>query len=234
MRLFRSLVLACLCVVVPASVFAITKDPLSVKLPPLEILPGAEWYWVGEKMALNGVPMSVKMFSYKGKPEDIVRFYQSYWRGLGNGKQNVQHLGKRTILGFQLDEFYYSIQFEEEDGLIKGKAVVTPTPLNIQASKKTTLPIPARSRVHSRIESLDFGRREETLAGESDFDIGYVVDFYKSQLGGEGWQLFSSSGDQRNSAVLSFQRGGELLQLTAKALQHSNSQKTQFLIHWLK
>lgn len=235
MRLIRSLLFACLLVLTSASVFAFTQDPLSVKLPPLDILPGAKWHWVGEKMALNGVPMSVKMFTYKGKQEDIIRFYESYWRGLGNGKQNKQRLGDRTILGFQLDEFYYSVQFDEvKPGVIQGKAVVTPTPLNIQVSKKTTLPIPPRSKIHSRIESLDFGRREESVAGESNFDVGYVTDFYKKQLTSDRWQLFSSSGDQRNSVVLSFQRDSELLQLTAKALQQSNSQKTQFLIHWLK
>ena len=216
------------------SAWAFSKDPLTVRLPGVEIMPGAEWYWVGEHMAVDGVPMAIKMFSYRGKAEDVVRFYQSTWKGKGHGKQSERKFGNRFILGYELDGYYYTIQFEETGGLVEGKAVVTPTPLNYRSSRRSELPVPPRARVLSKVESLDLGRREETLSLDCDFDDAYVVDFYKSQLTSDGWQVFSVSGDLRNSAVVSFQRRSELLQLTAKGLQHDNSQSTQLLIHWLK
>lgn len=213
---------------------AFSQDPLTVRLPGLEMMPNTEWFWVGEHMAINGVPMAVKMFTYRGSSDDVIQFYRSVWKGKGHGKLKERKFGDRVVLGYELDGFYYTVQFHETPGLIQGKAVVTPTPLNYKSSKKSSLPIPPRSRVLSKVESLDLGRREETLSIESKFDVSYVVDFYKRQLGDDNWQLFSASGNQRDSAVISFQRGSELLQLTAKRLQHNNSHPTQLLIHWIK
>ena len=227
-------VLTCFFVVAGKPVYAISRDPLTVSLPQIQIMPGAQWYWVGEHMALNGMPMSIKMFTYRGKIEDVVSFYLSYWKSLGNGKINQNTFGSKKILGYELDGFYYSVQFESAQGVVQGKAVVTPTPLNYSTSKKSTLPIPPRTTVLSKVESLDYGRREETLSMQANIGISYVVEYYKDQLPQDGWKLFSSNGDMQNSVVLSFQRDGELLQLTATALQHNNSLQCQFLIHWIK
>lgn len=214
--------------------FSLSKDPLSVALPEIEIMPGAEWYWVGRQMALNGIPMSIKMFTARAKSEDLIQFYRSAWKVRGHGKLREDRFGSRVILGFELDGFYFSVQFDEAKGGVQGKAVVTPVPSSYHSSKQTSLPLPPRSTVLSKVESIDAGRKEETLSIDTRFDVAYVVNFYKSQLLDDGWMLFSAGGDLQNSAVLNFQKGSELLQLTAKALHHNNSQQTQFLIHWIK
>lgn len=216
------------------SVSAVSRDPLTVNLPEIEIIPRAEWNWVGQHMALNGVPMSIKIFTYRGAFEDVVQFYRSTWKTRGHGKLREDKMGARMIMGYELDGFYYSAQFEQSGSVVTGKGVVTPVPSSFRSSKKSTLPIPPRSTVLSKIESLDLGRREETLSVDSKFDVSYIADFYKDALQRDDWQLVSVGGDERNSAVLNFQRSSELLQLTAKALHHNNSQGTQFLIHWLK
>lgn len=216
----------------PAIAFA--RDPLSVELPEVDIIPGATWYRMGERMALNGVPMSVKMFTYAGRIEDVEQYYLSELRAKGHGKLKQTRLREQVILGYQLGEYQYSIQMQVGRGGVEGKAMVTPSPLNFKPSMKTTLPVPPRSQVLSKVESLDAGRRAETLTVNAGFDAGYVADFYMDQLARDGWQLFSRGGNGENSAVLSFQRGAELLQLTAKGLQGNNSRKCQFLINWVK
>jgi hypothetical protein len=210
------------------------RDPLDFSLPEIEIMPGATWQGMGQRMALNGVPMSAKIFSYRGRIEDVEQYYLDLLRSKGHGKLKQTRLGERVILGYQLGEFHYSIQMAQAGGVVEGKAVVTPSPLEFRTSMKTTLPVPPRSTVLSKVESLDAGRRAETLTMDSRFDVSYVVDFYLDQLAQDQWQLFSRSGDGKNSAVLSFQRGSELLQLTVKGLQANNSQKCQFLINWIK
>lgn len=217
-----------------SAVQASSRDPLQVKLPELEVMPDASWYSMGEHMALNGVPMSVKMFSYQGHIEDVEQYYLGLLRSKGHGKLKQTRMQDRVILGYQLGEFQFSVQMQESAGVVKGRTMVTPSPLNFRPSMKTELPIPPRSTVLSKVESLDGGRRAETLTVDSRFDVVYVTDFYGEQLGHDGWQLFSRSGDGKNSAVLSFQRGTELLQLSAKGLQVNNSQKCQFLINWIK
>lgn len=197
-------------------------------------MPGASWYWVGRQMALDGVPMSIKVFTYPGKPEDVTQFYLSAWKGKGHGKFRNDSLGRRKILGFELDGFFYSVQFEAQGGQVQGKAVVTPTPTKYRKSRKTALPVPPRSSVASKVESFDVGRKEETLSIESRFDVSYVADFYADQLASDGWLLQSDRGNHIDSATLNFQRGAELLQLTASGLQQGNSKGCQVLIHWLK
>lgn len=220
---------------IPSFGFALPRDPLLVNLPEIEIMPRAEWYWVGQRMALNGVPMSIKMFTYAGSSDDVIKFYRAAWKVRGHGKIKEDRLGSRIIMGYELDGFYFTVQFDPGAAGVQGKAVVTTTPSSFKGSKKSILPIPPRSSIHSKVESLDMGRREETLSLNCRFDVPYVVDFYKSQLQGDGWKLFSASGNgQDDSAVLHFQRGSELLQLTAKVLHQNNSPQSQLLIHWIK
>lgn len=232
---FRFLAVLCFILCSPFStVQAAALDPLSVKLPEIEVVPGASWYWVGRQMALDGMPMSIKAFSYSGKPDDVVQFYLSTWKGKGHGKVRNDTLGRRKVLGFDLNGFFYSVQFEQAGGQVQGKAVVSPLPSKYRKSRKSLLPVPPRSSVTSKVESLDLGRREETLSIESRFDVSYVTDFYKDQLSSDGWLLQSVRSDEVESATLNFQRGAELLQLTARGLQQGNSKGCQVLIHWIK
>ena len=214
--------------------FGFSQDPLTVHLPDLPAMPKSEWFWVGQHMAINGIPMSIKMFTYSGKKEDVIQFYHSLWKSQGNGKTRDNDFGDRYVLGYELEGYYYTVQFQVAGGTISGKLVVTPTPLNYHSSKRTELPLPPKTNVKSKVESLDNGRREETITATCYFGVSYVVDYYKDSLADDGWKPYSGNGSSQDSAVLSFQRGSELLQLTVKGLQHNNSQKSRFLINWIK
>jgi len=98
----------------------------------------------------------------------------------------------------------------------------------------TDLPLPPKTSVISIVQSLDAGRRSETVSANCEMNAGYVVDFYVEQLIVDGWKVFSRNQRSEDSGVVSFQRGAELLQLTVKGLQGNNSQSSQFLINWVK
>lgn len=232
-QLLRAVCLSFLLAAVPA--YSLSRDPLSVDLPEVEMMPGSTWFWVGEHMALNGVPMSVKAFRYQGRIDDVAQFYRSQLRSMGHGKLRESRLRDRVILGYQLGEHYITIQMDMGGGgVIQGKAVVTPSALNFKVSMATDLPLPPKTSVISIVQSLDAGRRSETVSANCEMNAGYVVDFYVEQLNVDGWQVFSRSQRSEDSGVVSFQRGAELLQLTVKGLQGNNSQSSQFLINWVK
>lgn len=210
------------------------RDPLSVELPELEVIDGASWYWAGRRMAVNNVPMSIKLFSYPGKPEDVKAYYLSLLKVKGHGKLSQKAIGDMAIIGFQLDGFQYSVQFSQQGDLVDGKIVVTPSPLNYRESKNTGLPLPPRSKVSSVVKSLEAGQRSESVTFETSLGVAHVLDFYASELLNDGWRRYSGSGDGDQGAVVSFQRGGELLQLNIKGLQGANSTFTQVLINWIK
>lgn len=217
-----------------ASLVAGVRDPLSVKLPELEVVDGASWYWAGRQMAVNNIPMSIKLFSYPGKAEDVRAFYLSLWKVKGHGKVSQKSIGDMSVLGYQLDGFQYSVQFSQQGAKVDGKIVVTPTPLNYHENRDTSLPLPPRSKVSSVVESIESGQRSESVTFETSLGVPHVLDFYATQLRGDGWVQYSGSGDGNVGAVVSFQRGGELLQLNIKGLQGRNSTFSQVLINWVK
>lgn len=215
-------------------VISSSRDPLSVDLPELEVIDGAKWYWAGRRMAVNNVPMSIKLFSYKGSVEEVKAYYLGVLKVKGHGKVSQKAIGDMAILGFQLDGFQYSIQFSQQGDVVDGKIVVTPTPLNYKESKSTEVPLPPRSRVSSVVESLEAGQRSESVTFETSLGVPHVLDFYNAELKNDGWIQYSGSGDGYQGAVVSFQRRGELLQLNIKGLQGANSTFTQVLINWIK
>jgi hypothetical protein len=217
-----------------AAFSAVSKDPLSVDLPDVPMMSGMSWYLLGERMALNGVPIRIKQFSYEGKLEEVAKHFRDQFKTMGHGKLGENQLGVQSVISYQLSGYYYSVQFHQEGARVVGKATVTPSPLEFRTSFKTQLPLPPRSKVISKVDSLDAGRRAETLSVDSRMDVGYIANYYLEQFQADGWQPFSRSGDMDTAAVLSFQRGGELIQLTIKGLQVSNSKRSQFLINWLK
>ncbi|MGB1059796.1 MAG: hypothetical protein ACPGZU_06675, partial [Ketobacter sp.] len=221
-QLYVSLILVVACVF-SQTAFSAFKDPLDVKLPELEVVSGAQWYWAGRHLAVNNIPMSVKLFSYPGKAEEVERFYLGLWQIKGHGKLTQKSIGDLNILGYQLDGFQYSVQFSQQGNVVDGKIVVSPTPLNYKERKKTTLPLPPRAKIASVVQSLEMGKRSESVTLDTSLGVAQVLDFYRVQLQSEGWQQYSGSGDGVEGAVVSFQRGGELLQLNIKGLQGRNS-----------
>lgn len=210
------------------------KDPLEVDLPELEVIAGAEWYWAGERMAVNNVPMSIKLFSYKGNVEDVKQFYLGLWQVKGHGKLTQKNIGDMLILGYQLDGIQYSVQFSQQGEVVDGKVVVSPTPLHYRERKKTRLPMPPRAKIASVVQTLEMGKKSETVTLDTSLGVPQVLDFYMIQLKSDGWKQYSGSGDGVQGAVVSFQRGGELLQLNIKGLQGRNSSFSQVLINWVK
>lgn len=209
------------------------RDPLEARLPQLEVMPGAEWYWVGEHMALNNIPMSVRLFSYSGKAEEVEKFYLSRWKVKGHGKTRQQRVGDLTILTYELNGFLYSVQFAEKGGIVEGKLVVSPTPSHYRSHTRSAMPLAPSSKVQSKVETLESGRRSETLTIDSRLPWRQLETYYLDQLHNDDWEKYSYS-EQGEGSVTSFQRRGELLQLTIKGLQGRNSSFSQALIHWLK
>jgi len=216
------------------SSWALSRDPLAVELPELSVLPGASWYWAGRQMAVNNVPMSVKIFSYPGTADEVKEFYLGLWKVAGHGKLTEKTLGDMQVLGYQLNDFQYSVQFARHGQTVDGKLVVTPTPLNYTTSKKTALPLPPRTRVNSKVESLDEGRRSETLTLDSSLRSAQILDFYTGYLEREGWTRYSMTRARNDGVVIAYQRTAELLQVNIKQLQGSNGFFSQILINWVK
>lgn len=212
---------------------AAAYEPLNEKLPDCPVMPGAKWQWVGRSMVVNGIPMSIKLFSLHGSSGDLVEFYNSYWRTRGHGAVTDKLFGSTRILGYELDGYFTSVQFVDEMGSISGKIVVSLSPAVIRPSKKSTLPVPPGSTVVSRIESKDEAAFSESLTVLVDRSTSFTEQYYQNQLIHAGWQLVREDRKSMDWAA-QFQSEVGTLQINIKPLPGQDRNRSKILVHWLK
>ena len=220
-----------------SSLVLAASNPLERDLPVLEVLPKASSQWIAEKMAVNGLLMSVREFKYTGREEDVKRFYVTRWRTKGHGKTTEQRLGFDTILGYELRGYYYSVQYYQKGDVVVGKLAVSELPKARRVSKqKTDFPLPPNSRLLKKIEYLDQGRRSETLTIRAARSVNSAAEYVANQLENGGW--IQSAGGVENSSLkvhykqIQYQRGAERLQVTFYP-QAGNKRKTEILVNWI-
>jgi len=209
------------------------RDPLQVQLPNLPVIPGASWTWVGQDMALNGVPMSIKTFEYRGTESELERFYISLWKSKGHGQYRAKDLGKYRIIGHELDGFYASVQYSQVGGLVKGKLVVTEVQTRTKRRYKVTVPQPPSSKLLSRIDSLDGNRRAETVTFESTKGVDFNSRYYENQLTRKDWLLVFQRTPSRNLSIRHYKKGSSLMQVTCKRLPGARK-GSHLIVHHIK
>ena len=213
-------------------------DPLQKDLPELEVIPGASSQWIAQKMAINGLPMSIREFKYKGTAKDVRRYYTTRWRTKGHGKTTEQTLGFDTILGYELRGHYFSVQYYEQDGLVIGKLAVSEVPNSRNFRKqKTDFPLPPGSKLVRKVEYLDYGRRSETLTIESRRSLNSAAGYIGGQLTNTGWvetiAPVESSSLKVHYKQIQYQRQGEQIQITLYPQAGKKNRMTEILVNWV-
>lgn len=184
-------------------------------------------------MAVDGLPVSIKMFTFPGDEAALKQFYASYWKTAGNGQTSEKNLGGMNVLGYELDGMYTSVQYRSIASGIEGKIMVSPVLSERRKPERTTLPVPSGSKTLSRVETLDSQGRTETLTLLLMKPKESALAYYHRQLENQGWQkLFESVGDDGSTSHYQSERGQ--LQITIKTLPGSNGKATQILVNWLR
>lgn len=233
------LIAVLLSLVSPVAVSA--KQPKFQDLPNIEVMPEAKAVWVGRKMIINGVPTSVKSFTYRGKPEKVIEFYRQAWKDEGTGQISINRLGNELILGLQWREFYKTVQFTYVNGVVEGKLVVSTTPDQKEINQlKTDFPLLPGNHVKSRIDSDDFGVITESLTINSRRSVSMNIDFSVRQLEPLGWVVIADTKpyqkevnfNQSRKVVL--QKGNQMIQVSAYPTPITGSRGCELMVHWKK
>ncbi len=189
---------------------AVTRDGAPwPPLPEIRPMPGMETRWAARRIRLNGVPMSIRLFTVASPVEEVVAYYQRLWKGRGEIVVEVAGAGER-IVGHGDRGHYFTVQVRPAPAGAEGSLVVTA--MDAPAAARTSFPLRRGSRVLSRMESWDAGLLAETLQIRAQHSVASMVSWYRRTLGSRGWkeQLDRTAGPGR---VLELQRGGELLQM---------------------
>lgn len=208
-------------------------DPLDMPLPELEVIPGATSQWVGKQMAHDGMPLSIRVFSYPGNIRDVEKFYTALFKSKGHGEVSVKNLAGNKVIGYELRGYIYSVQFHQEGSMVEGKLTVSPVPGRYRKSKKSSLPVAPGCKVLNKIESLDFGKRSETLTLTCQKSLDTLRHFYLNAMRYDKWSLVGSR--QSNlGRLLDFQRESEIVQINIKQISQKNKRLVNILINWIR
>ena len=202
-------------------------------LPELEVMPGAHSQWLGKQMAHNGMPMSVRMFTYQGTEDDVKKYYQSAFKTKGHGSSNFRNLGEYRVIGYELRGYIYSVQYRQKGDVVEGKLTVSAAPGRFRKNTKSRLPIAPGCKVLSKVESLDFGKRNETLTLSCHKTLHWLHSYYTSNMQSDKWILVANR-DGELGYLIDFQRGSETLQINLKQMSHKNKRLVNILISWVR
>ncbi len=207
-------------------------DPLTVELPELDEMKGMETSWAAQKMAMNGVPMSIKTFTSRRSAEKVLAYYEREWRESGLTPRREGY-GKYQTLGAGDDDVFFSVQVRDHRGGSEGR--ITVSRKVDDPSRETAFPLPQRTQTVSKIDSLDAGTRAESIVAYAPGSPLQNEEWFRRELERQGW-AFDHYANESDAAqkVLAFARDAELCQLTLVPDQPGYRGKTMLLIHWVK
>ena len=217
----------------PFGSYAKRYDPLDMPLPTLEVIPGAQSQWVGRQMAHNGMPMSVRMFTFPGTEAEVQKYYRTLFKSKGHGESQHRNLGEYRVIGYELRGYIYSVQYRQIGRVVEGKLTVTPAPGRFRNNKKTKMAVAPGCQVLNKVESLDFGKRSETLTLTCQKALNSLEYFYLSHFEREEWSLIRKSYGSKG-VVLDYQRGSSTVQVTLNQFTQKNKRLVNILINWIK
>ncbi len=200
-------------------------------LPEIEPMPAMKTVWIARSIRHNGLPMSIRRFTYRGRAEEVIQFYDRRWKGVGVTVKSHTEDGYRVI-GYGTRSHYFSVQVRDGIRHAEGRLVVSE--VGRQPKMETRFPVPPGARVLSVVESFDGPRIAETLiVNDALRSESAVSAWYRSRLAGGGWVLTSeTNGAPGHASVMDFQRGGELVRVMLADGEAGKG--TQLIVNWIK
>lgn len=213
-------------------VCAADTDPLSIDLPALETMKGMNASWAAEKMAMNGVPMTIKTFASNRSAEKVLAFYEKRWLAAGLKPRRAE-FGEYDTIGAGDDDVYFSIQVRDAGGGSDGRITVSQP--GFDANTSTDFPLPRRTETVSKIDSIDSGTRAESIVAYAPGGPLENINWFERELGRQGWSKDPYMPDDGAAEkIIAFQRNSELCQLTLVPNRPGYRGKTMLVIHWIK
>jgi hypothetical protein len=184
-------------------------------------------------MVVDGLPMSVKTFTFPGSETDLKAHFNGFWRTQSNGKFFQSMLGLTHFMGHSNADRYVTVQYTITDGVIQGKIVTTPPPLTGKRRIKPSLPVPPGSKLVNLIQSRDGGQDFETMTLDTRQRVRQNAAYYENQLKNRGWTRIYVNGEGEYHSA-QYQSSEGLLQISIKHLPGMDRNSSRVLIHLIK
>lgn len=208
------------------------KDGLGIKFPQTLPPAGSQWVWVGKQMMVDGIPMSMKTFSFSGQEQQLVSHFENDWKTQGHGTYSRKILGPKRFLTYVTQDFITTVEYMMHAGGYSGTIAVS-SPKRFRTKIHPSILKPPSARVVSNIESLDEGVYSQSVTFLSRKGHAYNVEYYKSQMRAQGW-LQVSGRCEPSGCNLHLQSSVGQLQISIKDLPGDNGKGSRILFHLIK
>lgn len=147
---------------------------------------------VASEMDFNGIPMTLRRFDSEEEMEAIFAFYRREWAGVGQGgKAPVEYpLGEWKVIATLREPCFYTVQVKSRGRGSEGLLGLSAPPPERTLIKEEVPMLPG-TRVVNDIAHNDAGKTARTLLLKNGFSADANADFYRRNLGDQGWQVLS-------------------------------------------
>ncbi|HEY0686310.1 MAG TPA: hypothetical protein VGD45_28475 [Steroidobacter sp.] len=150
--------------------------------------PNGEAQWVAQSMRMNGLPMTIKAFKTSADVDDVIYFYEHWWRAKGKADYTRSQRGEWSILGIKTAEHYITVQARPTLGGSEGTIAVSGDPGKVKRVA-TRFPHPKSATVVTLQEYEDFGIRSEHITLLSGRAPNIEAREFAEMLTRSGWKL---------------------------------------------
>lgn len=232
----RSLCVFLLFALAVTSIEAASRDPLNTRIPKATIPDGAQAQWIAEKMALNGLAMSIRHFRYAGNIEQVRSFYADSWGRLGCPVLTQLNQSPGHMLGCETNGFYLSVRLVETDHGVEGVVTVSELPTSATVNRKTKFPKLNTTQVIQKVESKDINNVAETLLLTSPDSLETNMNYVDEQLIQMGWvaEDVAETVNYTDSSVTKiYKRKNQIVQIVYTP-KNVNLGGTEMWVNWVK
>ena len=147
---------------------------------------------VASEMDFNGIPMVLRRFDSEEEMEAVFAFYRKEWaKGGMGGKAPVEYpLGEWQVIATLREPCFYTVQVKSRGRGSEGLLGVSAPPPDRPAVKEE-VPLLPGTRVVNDIAHNDAGKTARTLLLKNGFSADANADFYRRNLGDQGWKVLS-------------------------------------------
>jgi hypothetical protein len=186
------------------------------QLPDVAPPPMGEAQWVAERMAMNGLPMSLKAFSAPMSIDALFQFYESWGRTRGIKDAMRSRRGDWHVLALKSTRHFISIQARHTVRGSEGTIAVSSVLDSERPSVSTEFPHPANVRVVSLQQYWDGDLESEHISMISFRAVAVEARAFAEALTRHGWRVMRDGPGSAHvrSHVIEAQRGAQHVMMT--------------------
>jgi hypothetical protein len=147
---------------------------------------------VASEMGFNDIPMTIRQFeSSEETPETVLAFYRAKWAATTKVRGPAEYpLGPWQVIATLREPCFYTVQVKAKGKGSEGILGVSAPPPDKPIVKEAVPMLPG-SRVVNDLAHNDAGKTARTLLLKNGFSSETNADFYRKNLGEQGWQVLS-------------------------------------------